>query len=300
MWLGDYTVQPENGGLGVFTHEYTHDLGLPDMYDTSGNTGGAENSTAFWTLMSSGANIGDGGPEGIGDDPTDLSAWELLNLGWLGAQEGKGPFYQVVQYGEKANIKLGPNVPGTKSPQAAFVVLPDGWSTGISARGAEAGDYFWAKGKAGLHLDDDRTRRGRGAGGKVRYDIEGWLGLRLRPGSGGRGMGRGENQPLHDDGPAGQQPDGYRDHRPLGRLRHRAWVSLTATLPTGTTAVPVRLQQRPGRVRRRLRRRLRDRRRRRDRGLGVDPRRLPDSGQRRGQGGLLQRLRAGEPPVRRL
>ena len=27
-----------------------HDLGLPDLYDTSGNTGGAENSTAFWTL----------------------------------------------------------------------------------------------------------------------------------------------------------------------------------------------------------------------------------------------------------
>ena len=45
VWLGDYTVQPENGGLGVFAHEYGHDLGLPDLYDTSGNTGGAENST---------------------------------------------------------------------------------------------------------------------------------------------------------------------------------------------------------------------------------------------------------------
>ena len=29
VWVGDYTVQPENGGLGVFAHEYTHDLGLP-------------------------------------------------------------------------------------------------------------------------------------------------------------------------------------------------------------------------------------------------------------------------------
>ncbi|HET9507352.1 MAG TPA: immune inhibitor A domain-containing protein, partial [Gaiellaceae bacterium] len=70
VWIFDYTVQPENGGLGVFAHEYAHDLGLPDLYDTSGNTGGAENSTAFWTLMSSGANIGDGGGEGIGDAPT--------------------------------------------------------------------------------------------------------------------------------------------------------------------------------------------------------------------------------------
>ena len=52
VWVYDYTVQPENGGLGVFAHEFGHDLGLPDLYDTSGNTGGAENNTAFWTLMS--------------------------------------------------------------------------------------------------------------------------------------------------------------------------------------------------------------------------------------------------------
>ena len=61
-WIGDYTVEPENGGVGVFSHEFGHDLGLPDLYDTSGNTGGAENSTGFWTLMSSGSygNAGTG------------------------------------------------------------------------------------------------------------------------------------------------------------------------------------------------------------------------------------------------
>jgi immune inhibitor A len=125
VWIFDYTVQPENGGLGVFAHEYGHDLGLPDLYDTSGNTGGAENSTAFWTLMSSGANIGDGGPDGIGDNPTDLSAWELLQLGWLDPQGGKGPFYDVAFAGEKSEHKLGPNDAATKQAQALFVVLPE-------------------------------------------------------------------------------------------------------------------------------------------------------------------------------
>jgi M6 family metalloprotease-like protein len=83
VWVGDYTIQPENGGLGVFAHEFGHDLGLPDLYDTSGNTGGAENSTAFWSLMSSGANTGDGSPNGIGDSPVDMGTWEKLQLGWL-------------------------------------------------------------------------------------------------------------------------------------------------------------------------------------------------------------------------
>ena len=56
FFVGDYTVEPENGGLGVFAHEFGHDLGLPDFYDTSGG----ENGTAFWTLMSSGSWLGHG------------------------------------------------------------------------------------------------------------------------------------------------------------------------------------------------------------------------------------------------
>ena len=127
VWVGDYTIQPENGGLGVFAHEYAHDLGLPDLYDTSGNTGGAENSTAFWTLMSSGANIGDGGPNGIGDAPTDLGAWEKFQLGWLGCDTcAGGKFYDVVQYGGRKNLKLGPNDAASKlGLQAAFALLPN-------------------------------------------------------------------------------------------------------------------------------------------------------------------------------
>ena len=126
IWVGDYTIQPENGGLGVFVHEYGHDLGLPDLYDTSGNTGGAENSTGFWSLMSSGANIGNGGPNGIGDHPTDLGAWEKLQLGWLGCGScSGGKFYEVAQAGKRSEHKIGPNNQATKQAQALVVLLPD-------------------------------------------------------------------------------------------------------------------------------------------------------------------------------
>ena len=75
FWVGKYTIQPENGGVGVFTHEYAHDLGIPDLYDTNGGT----NSTGFWTLMSSGSWLSDGTLD-IGSKPGHLGVWEKFQL----------------------------------------------------------------------------------------------------------------------------------------------------------------------------------------------------------------------------
>ena len=63
FWIGDYTVEPENGGVGVFAHEFGHDLGLPDLYDTSGNTGGAENSVDSGPCMPAVLTAAPGNPK---------------------------------------------------------------------------------------------------------------------------------------------------------------------------------------------------------------------------------------------
>lgn len=230
VWVGDYTMQPENGGLGVFAHEYGHDLGLPDLYDTSGNTGGAENSTAFWTLMSSGANIGDGSPKGIGDAPTDLSAWELLQLGWLNAQGANGPFYQVVKAGEKANVKLGPNVPATKSPQALIVTLPDKKVDKKVGPGAEAGDYFAALGAANSTATLTASVAGSSLTAKVRYDMEedyDYAYLQAQVGGAWVSVPTNLSSATTPYGMTGTSAGSATG----------AWVDLTATLPAGTTAV---------------------------------------------------------------
>lgn len=132
IWVGDYTIQPENGGLGVYAHEYGHDLGLPDEYDTSG---GGENSTGFWTLMSSGSWLGTG-KEAIGDLPGDMNAWDKLQLGWLD--------YDVAKAGVKSTHTLGVAEYNTKNAQALVVQLPEKEVTTEVVAPAEGATQWWS------------------------------------------------------------------------------------------------------------------------------------------------------------
>jgi len=109
FWIGDYTIEPENGGLGVFAHEFGHDLGLPDLYDTNGG----ENSTAFWSLMSSGSWLNHGTVD-IGTTPGYMGPWEKLQLGWLD--------FDVVRQGEGGEYTLSPAALQAEGQSQAVVV----------------------------------------------------------------------------------------------------------------------------------------------------------------------------------
>jgi len=111
LFIGDYTMQPENGGVSVFTHEFGHDLGLPDHYDTAGGDNGVE----FWNLMAQSRLNGAGEP--LGTRAGDLSAWDKLQLGWLN--------YKTVKAGQVRTVDLGPHEYNTTKPQAIVDVLPD-------------------------------------------------------------------------------------------------------------------------------------------------------------------------------
>jgi immune inhibitor A len=168
-WVGDYTIEPENGGVGVFAHEFAHDLGLPDLYDTSGNTGGAENSTGFWTLMSSGSYGNSGIPaDGIGTKPIPMSAYEKIFLGWSD--------YTSLAYNQKASLKLGPSNYTTKQAQQLVILLPDK-SVDFNVGEPYSGDFFYFSG-SGNDLDNSMTRSVTLPAGsitltaKVKYDIE--------------------------------------------------------------------------------------------------------------------------------
>ncbi len=113
LWIGDYTTEPENAGLGVLAHEFGHDLGLIDYYDTAGG----DNGTGFWTIMSAGSWLNKGG-DSIGTSPGNMGPHEKLLLGWLD--------HQTVDYGTDTNVKLGPaDRDDARLPQALLVNLPD-------------------------------------------------------------------------------------------------------------------------------------------------------------------------------
>ena len=162
-WVGKYTIQPENGGVGVFAHEYGHDLGLPDLYDT---TGYGMNSTGFWSLMADGSWLSQSDLD-IGSAPNHLGAWDKFQLGWLN--------YEVAFAGQKSEHKLGPAETTTKQAQGLFVVLPH---KEVVTQIAEpySGDYFYYSG-AGNNLDNFMYRSftlapGSSLSAMTYYDIE--------------------------------------------------------------------------------------------------------------------------------
>ena len=163
FWLNKYIINPENGGVGVFVHEYGHDLGLPDLYDTSGG----ENGTGFWTLMSSGSWLDDG-KDTIGNMASHMGAWEKFQLGWLN--------YEVARAGQKSEHKLGPMETNTKQAQGLFVILPKKSVTTTIGTPFEGSNFYYSG--AGDNLDNNMTKSFTLPAGvvslsaKVRYNIE--------------------------------------------------------------------------------------------------------------------------------
>lgn len=68
-----YSMEPENGRMGVFGHEYGHVLGLPDLYDTDYSSEGLGN----WSMMA-GGSWGNNGKT-----PVHFDVWCKYKLGFI-------------------------------------------------------------------------------------------------------------------------------------------------------------------------------------------------------------------------
>lgn len=81
-----YTIEPEllnNSGamstIGVICHEFGHNLGAPDFYDSDYQaSNGYYPGTGTWDLMASGAWNGNNG-----DRPAGINMWQKIQCGWV-------------------------------------------------------------------------------------------------------------------------------------------------------------------------------------------------------------------------
>jgi immune inhibitor A len=231
LWIRDYTTEPENGGLGVFAHEYAHDLGLPDFYDTAGG----ENGTAFWTLMSSGSWLGHG-DGAIGTTPNHMGPWEKLQLGWLD--------YDVARTGKTSSHDLGPSYHATKKAQAVIAVLPKKTRSYDLGPAAEGADYFYSG------RGDNRTATMTSpaftvpAGGgqvttQVRYDIEKDWDYAYAEISTDGGTSWSA---LQTSASTTTNPNGSNEGFGITGSTNGAWVAMTASLPADAAGKSAQLR----------------------------------------------------------
>ena len=97
IYIGPYTMQPENADLGVLTEEFGHNFfGLPDLYTTD-----YTNSIGFWSNMSGGSW---GGPLG-GAVPVGMPLWFKM-IAWCGS----GPCNWNEPMATKSNVSATSDV----------------------------------------------------------------------------------------------------------------------------------------------------------------------------------------------
>jgi M6 family metalloprotease-like protein len=160
----DYTVQPgiacpDSSGtaritpVGVFTHEYGHSLGLPDLYDRTPSGSADSSGIGNWALMAGGSWGFNKNP----DIPTRMSAWSLARLGWanLTLLDPLNPMPLRLEPVQAHNQVYVVDVPGTNGTEYFLIEMKDPqWQHQFNER------FNWdkelpEKGLAIWHVDDN-------------------------------------------------------------------------------------------------------------------------------------------------
>ncbi|MDR6121566.1 immune inhibitor A [Bacillus sp. SLBN-46] len=137
----DYTIEPEDGAVGVFAHEFGHDLGLPDEYDTQYS--GQGEPVASWSIMSGGSWNGNiAGTEAPSFSPQNKEFFQkTIGGNWANITEVN---YEDIDKNGISSV-IDQSVTKSKNPGVVKVNLPDKKVPGIAPKfGAKY--YYSTKG----------------------------------------------------------------------------------------------------------------------------------------------------------
>lgn len=81
MTVSDYSIEPEDGSIGVFCHEYGHILGAYDLYDYGDPTAGYDSAgLGVWSIMSGGSW---GADYNHANRPSHFDPYHKIKFGWI-------------------------------------------------------------------------------------------------------------------------------------------------------------------------------------------------------------------------
>jgi len=104
-----YAMEAEDSPMGTFAHEYGHELGLPDLY----NTGVGGEFLGKWDIMATGS--WNGNPQG--SSPAHFTSWSKIKLGWISTSD-----ITTVSTGRVVNVTISP----LETSNVSVIKIPTG------------------------------------------------------------------------------------------------------------------------------------------------------------------------------
>lgn len=132
---GSYST-PQINGVGVFCHEMSHAMGLPDFYSTTSPADMKDNQELeYWSLMDGGENVSNG------YYPVAYTAFERKHMGWsdyVEMEDGKTYSLTTADKGGRGHVYYNPNTLAAGRVSDYFVfenIQNTGWNSKLPGHG---------------------------------------------------------------------------------------------------------------------------------------------------------------------
>lgn len=119
-------------GIGLFCHEFSHCMGLPDFYPTVGRAQGNNQGMEAWSLMDDGEYTANGWW------PTAYTAWEREAMGWMKIDDlttAQQIELQTIDNKGKAYRIYNDNDPSKKDYYIVQNIQTKRWNAGLESHG---------------------------------------------------------------------------------------------------------------------------------------------------------------------
>lgn len=119
-------------GIGLFCHEFSHCMGLPDFYPTDPKVRGDNQGMEAWSLMDDGEYTANGWC------PTAYTAWEREAMGWMTIDDlttAQQIELQTIDNKGKAYRIYNDNDPSKKDYYIVQNIQPKRWYAGLESHG---------------------------------------------------------------------------------------------------------------------------------------------------------------------